>query len=75
MELYATGFNAWNQLRFDSAPMGEDEEPDDVFRLTCVLRDESISGLRAFLSYTRGEAALFEVDSSPLSLAAPKATT
>jgi len=54
MELYATGFNAWNQLSFADLPDGPDDEPDDVFGFACVFADESIAGVRAALSYTRG---------------------
>ncbi len=54
MELYAAGFNAWNQLRLDGNRTGA--EPDDVFAFTCVLRDAaSITDLRPRLSYTVGE--------------------
>jgi hypothetical protein len=51
MELYATGFNAWNNVRFHNS---DHAEPDDIFHFTCVLRDENISGLKSFLSYTVG---------------------
>lgn len=53
MALFATGHNAWNQLRFES-PAVEDE-PDDIPRFTCVLRDDAIDRVRPFLSYTLGE--------------------
>ncbi|KAJ9141891.1 RCC1/BLIP-II protein [Pleurostoma richardsiae] len=55
MELYGTGFNAWNQLRFDCAAQGPDEESDDIHSFTCVLRDELIGRPRSFLSYTSVE--------------------
>ncbi|KAK3315324.1 regulator of chromosome condensation 1/beta-lactamase-inhibitor protein II [Apodospora peruviana] len=57
MELYASGFNAWNQLHFDhhsntASPPPEKTEPDDIHAFTCVLRDEVIDHVRPFLSYT-----------------------
>ncbi len=52
MELHATGFNAWNQLRFAGAAKAE--EPDDLYSFTYVLKDESIRAVRPFLSYTAG---------------------
>ena len=52
MELYATGFNAWNQLRFLAE--GEEGEPDDMHSFACVLRDEWVGRLRPCLSYTAG---------------------
>ncbi|KAK4122944.1 hypothetical protein N657DRAFT_646702, partial [Parathielavia appendiculata] len=54
MELYATGFNAWNQLRFDNSHDAGDEEPEDISSFTCILRHEAIHQIHAFLSYTRG---------------------
>ncbi|KAG5747520.1 hypothetical protein H9Q69_003123 [Fusarium xylarioides] len=50
MELYATGFNAWNQLTFDPSPA--DEEPDDVFTFTKVLAAKSIGRIASEMSYT-----------------------
>ncbi|KAF5666150.1 e3 ubiquitin ligase HERC6 [Fusarium denticulatum] len=50
MELYATGFNAWNQLTFEPSPA--DEEPDDVFTFTKVLAAKSIGRIASELSYT-----------------------
>ncbi len=52
MKLYATGFNAWNQLRFDGA---DPVEPVDYTEFTCVLQDDAISRPRPCLSYTLGE--------------------
>jgi hypothetical protein len=52
MELYATGFNAWDQLQFNSAE--SEKEPDDISSFTCVLQDDHINCIHAFLSYTRG---------------------
>ncbi|KAK3387207.1 regulator of chromosome condensation 1/beta-lactamase-inhibitor protein II [Podospora didyma] len=51
-ELYATGFNAWNQLRFEEGADSSDE-PDDISSFTCVLRDdEGIDAVWPFFSYT-----------------------
>ncbi|KAF5722661.1 e3 ubiquitin ligase HERC6 [Fusarium mundagurra] len=50
MELYATGFNAWNQLTFDPSPA--DEEPDDLFTFTKVLEAKSIGRIASEMSYT-----------------------
>ncbi|CCT74099.1 uncharacterized protein FFUJ_09878 [Fusarium fujikuroi IMI 58289] len=50
MDLYATGFNAWNQLTFDTSPV--DEEPDDVFAFTKVLAAEAVGRIASQLSYT-----------------------
>ncbi|QPC71780.1 hypothetical protein HYE68_002532 [Fusarium pseudograminearum] len=40
MTLYATGFNAWNQLNFESSPT--DQEPDDLFTFTNALTEKTI---------------------------------
>ncbi|KAK1754598.1 E3 ubiquitin-protein ligase HERC2 [Echria macrotheca] len=50
MELYATGLNAWGQLSFDGN--GTDQDPDDTSLFTCVLRDDDISGVTPFQSFT-----------------------
>ena len=52
MELYASGFNAWDQLRFDKT---NGTEPEDISGFTCVLKDDTIHDIKAFLSYTLGE--------------------
>ncbi|KAH8888300.1 RCC1/BLIP-II [Thozetella sp. PMI_491] len=52
MELYATGFNAWNQLRFDGANTTNTTDPEDLSGFTCVLQDDAIDGLRPYFSYT-----------------------
>lgn len=53
--LYATGFNAWGQLRFGDSVVDE-EETDDISTFTCVLRrNNAIDLVRSFLSYTLGE--------------------
>ena len=55
MELYAAGFNAWNQLRFDSTANDEDDsEPEDTSSFTCVLEDAHIERPRSWLSFTIG---------------------
>ena len=53
MELWASGFNAWNQLQFDGElPV----EPRDVDAFKCVLRDDKdIEVLRTSLSATLGK--------------------
>ncbi|KAL2136673.1 hypothetical protein VTI74DRAFT_2405 [Chaetomium olivicolor] len=48
MTLYATGFNAWNQLQFEKPG---DDEPDDLSSFTCVLRDD-VRQIHPFSSYT-----------------------
>ncbi|CVK98404.1 uncharacterized protein FMAN_16162 [Fusarium mangiferae] len=50
IDLYVTGFNAWNQLTFDPQPA--DEEPDDVFTFTKVLAAKSLGRIASQLSYT-----------------------
>ncbi|KAF9762799.1 hypothetical protein IL306_003332 [Fusarium sp. DS 682] len=50
MELYATGFNAWNQLIFD--PSAADEDPDDLFTFTKVLAAKSFGRIASEISYT-----------------------
>ncbi|KAF7563099.1 hypothetical protein G7046_g1038 [Stylonectria norvegica] len=53
MELYATGFNAWNQLIFDAAkPNEENKEPDDIFRFIKVLGEHTLERPFAHLCYT-----------------------
>ncbi|CAM1509469.1 Fc.00g032080.m01.CDS01 [Cosmosporella sp. VM-42] len=50
MELYATGFNAWNQLIFDHSAI--DDEPDDIFVFTKVLSRQRLGRPAAHLCYT-----------------------
>ncbi|KAM0336379.1 hypothetical protein ACHAPQ_004234 [Fusarium lateritium] len=50
MEVYATGFNAWNQLTFNSS--SADEEPDDLLSFTKVLGAKSIGRIVAGMSYS-----------------------
>ncbi|KLU89679.1 hypothetical protein MAPG_08649 [Magnaporthiopsis poae ATCC 64411] len=56
MELYAAGFNAWNQLCFQEPPPppSGDEEPDDLHEFTCVLADGGrvLGDVISSLSYT-----------------------
>lgn len=55
MDIYAAGFNAWNQLSFD-APADNITEPDDISTFTKVLGDEDHFGRpRAGLHYTLGK--------------------
>ncbi|KAK3683655.1 regulator of chromosome condensation 1/beta-lactamase-inhibitor protein II [Podospora appendiculata] len=52
MELWATGFNAWNQLHFpNSAPPCD--EPEDISVFTRVLTDNVIDRVWPYFSYTR----------------------
>lgn len=52
MELYAAGFNAWNQLIFE--PSMIEEEPDDLHVFTKVLGAQTISRPLSHLCYTFG---------------------
>ena len=52
MALFATGFNAWNQLSL-AQNLG-DEEPRDLFYFTKVLEAQQIERPVAGLSYTLG---------------------
>lgn len=53
MELYASGFNAWNQLVFEG-PVSQDE-PEDLRQFTRVLTGNTIiEPPRASLSHTTG---------------------
>lgn len=54
MELYAAGFNAWNQLLFPPLPPQCETEPDDLHVFTKVLTGGDIERPRATLSYTTG---------------------
>jgi hypothetical protein len=49
MELYACGFNAWNQLLFHE---DLEREPHDLWLFQKVLKDETIDIWRADLSST-----------------------
>ena len=50
MELYAAGFNAWNQLNFQER---QPAEPNDLHVFECVLKADKIS-VRAYLTCTVG---------------------
>jgi hypothetical protein len=53
--LYAAGFNAWGQLRFDTASAQANDlqdEPDDIRTFTRVLENSKIAHVRPYLSYT-----------------------
>jgi hypothetical protein len=52
MELYACGFNAWNQVSFSD---GNEEELNDLHEFQCVLRDGQIEILRAAFTSTLGK--------------------
>jgi hypothetical protein len=52
MELWAAGFNAWNQLRFDGSALSD--EPDDILTFQCVLEAEDVKILCATLCGTLG---------------------
>jgi hypothetical protein len=54
MELYATGFNAWNQLEFRKTDTCSNNEPTDLRAFTCVLTDGELRNVEAFLTYTSG---------------------
>ena len=50
-KLYAAGFNAWGQLRFDAQT---EDEPDDIAVFTQVLETRAISHVQPSLSCTTG---------------------
>ncbi|KAK5989299.1 hypothetical protein PT974_10812 [Cladobotryum mycophilum] len=52
MELFATGFNAWHQLSFETPGHEEEEEPHDLHFFTKVLQGVNIGRPVARLSYT-----------------------
>lgn len=52
MELYATGFNAWNQLIFE--PSMIEDEPDDLYSFTKVLGAQTFGRPLSHLCYTVG---------------------
>jgi hypothetical protein len=54
MDMYAAGFNAWNQLSFEPRP-GDNDEPQDFSAFTKVLTDDHLERPRAGLHYTLGE--------------------
>lgn len=62
MELYATGFNAWNQLIFE--PSMIKDEPDDLHVFTKVLGAQTVSRPLSHLYYTVGTQCLDGVSSA-----------
>lgn len=67
MELYASGFNAWNQLIFKS-PASHDE-PEDLHKFTCVLTGNAIEYPRAYLSHTTGKLHKWRFETIPVVVA------
>ena len=59
MELYASGFNAWNQLSFNSTVSEDDTEPKDLSSFTRLLEDTLIERPQARQSFTIGEETFF----------------
>jgi hypothetical protein len=53
-ELYAAGFNAWNQLTFDRSMINQNKEPDDIFTFTKVLGGQELGPPAPTLYYTHG---------------------
>jgi hypothetical protein len=62
MELYACGFNAYNQLRFEGI---EEALPDDLHAWTCVLTYDRIRNIKPTLSYTLGMCTSRKIDRNP----------
>lgn len=54
MELYASGFNAWGQLDFESTNDTEHDEPHDLHTFQRVCKDDHLSRPQALLSCTLG---------------------
>ncbi|KAI6381074.1 hypothetical protein MCOR25_001372 [Pyricularia grisea] len=54
MNLYATGFNAWNQLEFHSSN-DKQQQPGDLHNLIHVLSDDKITKVEPYLTYTNVE--------------------
>ncbi|RSL70067.1 hypothetical protein CEP54_001975 [Fusarium duplospermum] len=50
MELYVTGFNAWNQLTFD--PSAVKDEPNDIFSFTKILGTQRLDRVVSQMCYT-----------------------
>lgn len=69
MELYASGFNAWNQLIFE--PSMIEEEPDDLHVFTKVLGAQTISRPLSHLCYTVGTQCLDGLSSALAMLIKP----
>jgi len=53
MELWATGFNAWNQLQDDGGDLTSN--PEDIHEFKCILQDEVLDVLRTSLSSILGK--------------------
>ncbi|TLD21124.1 hypothetical protein PspLS_09028 [Pyricularia sp. CBS 133598] len=51
MKLYTTGFNAWNQLDFNSLD-DQQQQPRDLYKLTHALSDDKITTIEPYLTYT-----------------------
>lgn len=51
MELFAAGFNAWNQLDFSRDPP---DEPSDLASFVCLVQGASIRAVMSHLSCTVG---------------------
>lgn len=54
MELYATGFNAWNQFSFDTPPAEQEMQPDDIFSFTKIIGGQTLDRIEPALYYTKG---------------------
>ncbi len=56
MELWASGFNAWGQLDFESPSRAADSpvKTRDLTKFKCILRDEHIEIIQANLSVVLG---------------------
>lgn len=51
MKLYATGLNAWSQLRFNA---GNAASPEDIYEFEAILEGEHIKRPTCGLAYTKG---------------------
>jgi hypothetical protein len=54
MQLWATGFNAWNQLNFEQDAKDFSSDPDDVHKFKPLLTDDHIEILNSSLSSVLG---------------------
>jgi len=60
MRLYATGFNAWNQLNFQGSSAAEiDPLPQDLSSFTCILQAPRIEQPKSQLASTHGQLSHF----------------
>lgn len=57
MRLYATGFNAWNQLSFDACSTTETAGPlpQDLSEFTSILQAPKIEHPKSLLASTHGQ--------------------